>query len=31
LCCGRCSRQVAWMLQEHLAPQMGATRGFYDV
>jgi hypothetical protein len=24
-------RQVALQLQEHLAPQMGATRGFYDV
>jgi hypothetical protein len=24
-------RQVARMLQEHLAPKMGATRGFYDV
>jgi len=24
-------RQVALMIQEHLAPLMGATRGFYDV
>jgi hypothetical protein len=24
-------RQVALMLQQHLAPLMGATRGFYDV
>jgi hypothetical protein len=24
-------RQIALMLQSHLAPLMGATRGFYDV
>jgi hypothetical protein len=24
-------RQIAPMLQQHLAPRMGATRGFYDV
>ena len=24
-------RQVALMIQQHLAPLMGATRGFYNV
>jgi len=24
-------RQIALMLQQHLAPLMGNTRGFYDV